>query len=403
MIALENLSPEDLRFREEVQAFFAENLTPEMREAGRKTVWKISEFEFGREWQKRLHRKGWGAPSWPTEFGGTGWSVNQQLIWAMENARQRPPLVSNMGRDLCAPCIMAFGTREQKEFYLPRILSGDDWWAQGYSEPGAGSDLASLQMRADTDGDDYIVNGSKIWTTMAHHSNRIFCLVRTSREERKQMGITFLLIDMDTPGVELRPIYNLAGLHEFNQVFFTDVRVPKTSILGEEGKGWTVARHLLSREHGGTVFDGLEMRQRLNWLREIASVEPDGNGGYLIDDPIFRTRFAELAVECETSDAVTWRLVRGLQSGGIPPHLSELLNIRRRELNHRLTRALMESLGHFATPLQTPALAVGGRGVAYEPHAELPTALYLAQRAGTLAGGAAEVHRNNVARHMLGL
>jgi alkylation response protein AidB-like acyl-CoA dehydrogenase len=403
MITLENLSPEDVAFKDEVRAFFAANLTPEMREAGRKTIWKISEFEYGRDWQKRLHSRGWGAPNWPVEFGGTGWTVNQKLIWATECERERPPEVSNMGRDLCAPCIMAFGTSAQQQFYLPRILAGEDWWAQGYSEPNAGSDLASLQMRAQSDGDHYVVNGSKIWTTMAHHSNRIFCLVRTSKEERKQAGITFLLVDMDTPGIELRPIYNLAGVHEFNQVFFTDVRVPKSDLLGEEGKGWAVARHLLAREHSGSVFEGMEMRRRLSWLNDIASSEPNGRGGVLMDDPIFRARFAEVAIECETSDAVTQRLVKFVQSNTLPPHLSELLNIRRRELGQKLTLLLMDSIGIYGAALQTSALIVGGTRIAGEQRNEIPTAFYLAQRAGTIAGGAAEVHRNNVARHVLGL
>jgi len=403
MITLDKLSPEDLAFQDEVRTFFAENLTPEMREAGRKTTWLISEFEYGRQWQKILHSKGWGAPAWPVEFGGTDWTVNQRMIWAVENARNRPPMISNMGRDLCAPCIMAFGTPEQKSFFLPRILSGDDWWGQGYSEPGAGSDLASLQTRADIDGDHYVINGSKIWTTMAHHSNRIFCLVRTSREERKQMGISFLLLDIATPGIEIRPIINLAGEHEFNQVFFTDVRVPRSVLLGEEGKGWTVARHLLAREHSGSVFDGLEMRRRLNLLEAIASSEANGRGGVIMDNPVFRTKFAEVAVECETSDAVTRRLVKAVQADEMPPHLSELINIRRRELGQKLTFLLMEALGHYGAPLQAEALHVGGKGVAGPAHAETPTAFYLSQRAATIAGGTTEIHHNNVAKHVLGL
>jgi alkylation response protein AidB-like acyl-CoA dehydrogenase len=403
MITIDNLGPEDRAFQEEVRAFFAENLTPALREAGRKTTWAISEFDYGRQWQKILHARGWGAPNWPVEFGGTDWTVNQRLIWAVENARERPPLISNMGRDLCAPCIMAFGTPEQKSFYLPRILSGEDWWAQGYSEPGAGSDLAALQMRADRNGDEYVLNGSKIWTTMAHHSNRIFCLVRTSREERKQMGISFLLVDMDTPGIEIRPIVNLAGQHEFNQVFFTDARVPRSALLGEEGKGWTVARHLLAREHSGSVFDGLEMRRRLTLLEAIATSEPNGRGGVIMDDPLFMARFAEVAVECETSDAVTRRLVKAVQADEMLPHLSELINIRRRQLGQKLSFMLVEALGNYAAPFQTDALHVGGKGVAGPAHAEIPTAFYLAQRAGTIAGGTTEIHYNNVARHVLGL
>lgn len=398
-----DLSPEDSAFREEVRAFFAQSLTPEMREAGRKTQWAISEFEYGRQWQRRLHSRGWGAPNWPVEYGGPGWTTTQRLIWAIETAEQRPPSVMNMGRDLCAPCIMAFGTPDQKAYYLPRILAGEDWWAQGYSEPGAGSDLAALQLRADVDGDHYVLNGSKIWTTLAHHANRIFCLVRTSREARKQAGITFLLVDMDSPGIEVRPIINLAGSHEFNQVFFTDVRVPTSSRLGEEGQGWSVARHLLSYEHGGSVFDGLELRRRLAWLEEIARLEPDGRGGTLMDDPDFQHEFADVAVACEVSEAVMSRAVAQAQQGAPPSSVAELLNIRRRELGQRMTMLLMHATGYYGAPFHPGANKVGGRPVVGPEHAAAPTAFFLAQRAATIAGGAGEVHRNNVARRLLGL
>lgn len=400
---LDNLTAEDLAFRDEVRAFFEAKLTPELREAGAKTLWAISQFDYGREWQRILHEKGWGAPNWPVEYGGTGWTVEQKLIWASESAHYRPPSVMNMGRDLCAPCIMAFGTDEQKATLLPRILSGDDWWAQGYSEPGSGSDLASLQMSAVPDGDDYILNGSKIWTTLAHHANKIFCLVRTAREERKQAGITFLLVDMDNPGIEVRPILNLAGRHEFNQVYFTDARTPQASRLGEEGRGWAVARHLLGIEHSGSVFDGLEMRRRLNWLAEIAAEEPDGRGGRLIDDPDFERRYAAAAIECEASDAMTARLVGQVRAGGVAPGLPELLNIRRRELGQNLTELVMRATGRDALIEQDEALDVGGSPAVGPERAVLPMAFFLAQRAATIAGGTTDIHRNNVARHVLKL
>ncbi|MCK9541378.1 MAG: acyl-CoA dehydrogenase family protein [Novosphingobium sp.] len=404
MIDPATLSAKDLAFRDEVRTFFAENLTPELREAGRKTLWHVSEFEYGRAWQRILHARGWGAPHWPVEFGGTDWTATQRMIWAMENAVHRPPAVMNMGRDLCAPCIMAFGTGEQQARYLPRILSGEDWWAQGYSEPEAGSDLASLKLRAEAHGDDYVLDGSKIWTTMAQHATHMFCLVRTSREDRKQGGITFLLVDMNSPGIEIRPIRNLAGVHEFNQVFFTGARTPRANRLGEEGEGWKVARQLLRVEHGGNIYDGVELRRRLAWLEEIASLESDGHGSALIDDPDFETHIAKVAVACEASDAMMRLLIDDLRADGTTFMQVELLNIRRRELGQRLTELLMMATGHYGLISQDDALRVGGAAPKAGPdHAALPTAFFLTQRAATIAGGTAEIHRNNVARHLLGL
>jgi acyl-CoA dehydrogenase len=258
-------------------------------------------------------------------------------------------------------------------------------------------------MSAVADGDDYVLNGSKIWTTMAHHANKMFCLVRTSREEKKQAGITFLLLDMNAPGIEVRAIRDLAGRHEFNQVYFTDVRVPRTGRLGDEGMGWAVARHLLTIEHSGSVFDSIEMRRRLTWLAEIARVESDGHGGSLFDDPVFAQRFAEAAVACEASDAMTARLVAQIREGEVAPGLVELTDIRRRELGQWLTELLMHATGHHGLPYQDAGLRVGGGPGVGPEHALLPTAFFLTQRAATIWGGTNEIHRNNVARHVLGL
>ena len=249
-----HLTAEEQAFRDEVRAFYAEHLTAEFRRAAQLTTWTFCEFDYGRRWQQIRNARGWGAPNWPVAHGGTGWTPRQRLIWELETADAQPPEVMRMGRDYCAPCIIRFGTPEQQAFFLPRILSGEDWWAQGYSEPGAGSDLAALQLSAVSDGDDYVLNGAKIWTTFAQHANRIFLLARTARREKKQDGITFLLIDMASPGIEVRPIINIAGEHEFNEVFFTDVRVPKSRRLGEEDKGWEVARYLLLFEHGAGLI-----------------------------------------------------------------------------------------------------------------------------------------------------
>jgi len=398
------LTDSDRAFQREVREFYAENLNADLRRAGRLTTRVISEFEYGRQWQRILHAKGWGAPYWPVEFGGQDWSATQRLIWEAEMAHACPPGIMSMGRDYCGPCIMAFGTEEQKRYFLPRILAGDDWWAQGYSEPNAGSDLASLQLKAEVDGSDYVLNGSKIWTTFAQHANRIFCLVRTATMPAKQQGITFLLVDADTPGIQIRPIMTMSGEHEFNQVFFTDVRVPLTRRLGVENEGWNVARHLLQFEHGAALYGGFEVARRLSWLKELATLESDGLGGRLLDDPDFSRSFAEVAADCQAAQTITRQLARAAQKGDPPSPWAELYNIRQREIGQRLTELLVEAIGYYGAPFQKSALAVKPCDQVIGPeHALLPTIFYFNQRAATIAGGTAEIHRNNVAKRLLGL
>ena len=247
--------PEQERhFREEVRAFLDESLTPEILEAGRKTTSVFAPVKEAMAWQRLLHAKGWAAPHWPKEYGGTGWSVGQRAVFAEELVRAEAPPLIPMGLQMCGPCLIGFGTEEQKAHYLPRILSGEDVWCQGYSEPGAGSDLASLKTFAESDGDDYVINGTKIWTTYAHHANRMFLLVRTRRDGKPQAGITFLLLDMNTPGITVEPIVGLDEVPEQCQVFFDNVRVPKRNRVGEENDGWTVAKYLLTFERGGQDY-----------------------------------------------------------------------------------------------------------------------------------------------------
>jgi alkylation response protein AidB-like acyl-CoA dehydrogenase len=402
---LEALTADEIAFRDEVRRFYDENLTDELRRAADMTLWHMTPFPAGAQWQRILHAHGYGAPGWPVEHGGRGWTATQHLIWNAETARARPPLVMSMGKVYAGPCIMKFGSEEQKALFLPRILSGEDWWAQGYSEPGAGSDLAALQLSAVSDGDDYILNGSKIWTTFAHNANRIFCLVRTSTRERKQQGITFLLIDMDTPGIEIRPIINIAGDHDFNQVFFTDVRVPKSRRLGEEHEGWTVARHLLLYEHGANLArTAMENIRRLGWLREIASLEADGAGGRLIDDPDFARQIAEVDIGVQALDFACRQQFARTQAGAPPGSGHELLSIRAKELAQHLTKLAMRAIGYRGIVSQPEARAIGTKLAPIGPeHALLPMPFYLTQRGLTIAGGTPEVHRNNLAKHLLGL
>jgi alkylation response protein AidB-like acyl-CoA dehydrogenase len=402
---LEALTPEEIAFRDEIRAFYDANLTDALRHAADMTLWHMTPFPAGAEWQKVLYAHGYGAPGWPIEHGGLGWTPTQHLIWNAETARARPPSVMAMGKIYAGPCIMKFGTEEQKAFFLPRILAGDDWWAQGYSEPGAGSDLAALQLSAVSDGDDYILNGSKIWTTFAHNANRIFCLVRTSTLGRKQAGITFLLIDMDTPGIEIRPIINMAGDHDFNQVFFTDVRVPKSRRLGEEDQGWTVARHLLLYEHGTNLArTAMENIRRLGWLREIAALEADGAGGRLIDDADFARHIAEVDIGVQALDFASRQEFARTKAGAPPGSGHELLSIRAKELAQELTRLALRAIGDRGIVSQPEARSVTGGVAPIGPnHALLPMPFYLTQRGLTIAGGTPEVHRNNLAKHLLHL
>ena len=262
---------EERAFEKEVRDFIAANLTPEMKRATALTPSVFSDPDIGMAWQRALHRKGWGAPGWPVDHGGPDWTPAQRWIFEAECARAGVPNVNVMGVKMVGPVIIGFGSPEQKNFYLPRILSGEDYWCQGYSEPGSGSDLSSLKTRAVRDGDDYIINGTKIWTTHAHHANRMFALVRTNETERQQDGISFILIDMKSPGITTRPILTIGGDHEVNQVFFDDVRVPVANRVGEEGKGWTYGKYLLEFERGAGIASA-KLRDALKTISDLAEV-----------------------------------------------------------------------------------------------------------------------------------
>jgi acyl-CoA dehydrogenase len=398
-----DLSTSEIEFRNSIRGFYDQNLTAKFRRAAHLTTWTFAEFEYGRQWQKILHGRGWGAPLWPVEHGGAGWTPRQILIWELEKARARPPELMRMGRDYAAPCIMKFGTEAQKQFFLPRILRGDDWWAQGYSEPGAGSDLAALQLSAESDGDSYVLNGSKIWTTFAHHANRMSLLARTARMEKKHQGITFLLLDMDTPGIEVKPIVNIAGEHDFNQVFFSNVRVPKERRLGEEHQGWAVARYLLLFEHGvGIIRSAAELRRRVDWVKDLAHREQDGHGHALREDADFMLRIAALEVKVDAAEFAADQLLLTSKPGESPGAAAELLNIRLREVDQALTHLAVEAIGYRALADQRDARHVDAEVTPIGPeHALMPMPIFLAQRGATIAGGTPDVHRNNLAKRLL--
>ncbi|WP_334164959.1 acyl-CoA dehydrogenase family protein [Phenylobacterium sp.] len=388
------LAPEDLAFRDEVRAFLAENLTPELRAVGERQTSVFVEPRHSLVWQKILHARGWAAPSWPKEYGGPGWTEMQRYIFAAECARARAPNLAPMGLRMVGPVIMAFGTPEQKAHYLPRILSGEDYWCQGYSEPGAGSDLASLQLQAQSDGDDYVLSGSKIWTTHAQFANRMFCLVRTSREGKPQAGITFLLLDMASPGITVRPIITLAGEHEVNQVFFENVRTPKANRLGEENQGWTVAKHLLEFERGGGSAPGLKV--------QLGRVE--AMAGDLMDDPHYRRRLAEAQIAAEAIDISERRVLSALAGGRNPGPASSMLKTQGTEAMQRIDELAVAAAGAYAGVDQPGARQAGSNLEPVGPQESLTAmARYLNNRAASIYGGSNEIQRDIIARLVLGL
>jgi acyl-CoA dehydrogenase len=326
----------------------------------------------------------------------------QRYIFARECALAGAPGLAPMGLRMVAPAIMRFGTETQKNWYLPRILSGEDYWCQGYSEPGSGSDLASLQLRATSDGDDYLLNGSKIWTTHAQWANRIFCLVRSRTDGKPQAGITFLLIDMESPGITVKPIITLAGDHEVNQVFFDNVRVPKTNRLGDENQGWTVAKVLLEFERGGGSAAGLKIT--LARIRAIAAMEPSDDGSPLIEEPHFCSKLASAEIAIEAIEMTEHRVMSAFSSGANPGPASSMLKTQGTEAMQRLDELAIETCARYATVEQPEARAPGSNVAPIGPvHSLLAMPRYLNNRAGSIYGGSNEIQRNIIASLVLGL
>src|SRR3954468_1164915 len=312
------LRPEDQAFRDEVRGFLDENLTDDLREAGRKTGGVFADFAAGLRWHKILAARGWSAPSWPREHGGTGWSATQRYIFARECIAVDAPRIFAMGIRMVGPVIMKFGTPEQKDKYLPPIVSGDIVFCQGYSEPGSGSDLASLKTRAVREGDDYVINGTKIWTTGAHVADHMFCLVRTAAEGKPQDGISFVLLDsMQAPGLSVKPIVTLAGDHEVNQVFFDNVRTPVANRIGPENAGWTVAKYLLEFERGGDAYTP-NLYARLDDLRRIVREEAADGSGRLIAERSFAEQLAEAEIAIQGLEMIELQVVSALSKGRHP-------------------------------------------------------------------------------------
>jgi acyl-CoA dehydrogenase len=390
------LTAEEIAFQAQVRAFLESALTPELREAGRRATSVFMDKRHSLAWQRILHAKGWVAPSWPKAYGGPGWNEMQRHIFAAECARAGAPSLAPMGLRMVGPVIMRYGSAEQKAHYLPRILSGEDYWCQGYSEPGAGSDLANLKLRAVRDGDHYVLDGSKIWTTHAHWANRMFCLVRTEAGGKPQAGITFLLLDMATPGITVRPIITLAGEHEVNEVFFEGVRVPVSGRLGEENAGWTVAKHLLEFERGGGSAPGLKVM--LERVRRAAA-----EAG-LLADPIWRGRLMAAEVAIQAIEMSELRILAALASGANPGPASSMLKAQGAEAMQLLDELMLDTAGAYAAVDQLPARQAGSNLPPVGPErALIAMPRYLNDRAASIYGGSNEIQRDIIARVVLGL
>ncbi|NVN85047.1 MAG: acyl-CoA dehydrogenase family protein [Rhodopseudomonas sp.] len=390
----------DLAFQQDVRGFIAANVPADIRRAQSLNPSVFSEPDIITGWQKALHEKGWAAPGWPQQYGGPGWSPAQRWIFETECAHAGVPSISPMGVKMVGPVIIGFGSPEQKNYYLPRILSGEDYWCQGYSEPGSGSDLSSLKTRAVRDGDHYVVNGTKIWTTHAHHANRMFALVRTSDEPRQQDGISFILIDMKSPGITIRPILTIGGDHEVNQVFFDDVRVPVTDLVGEEGKGWTYGKYLLEFERGAGIASA-RLRAALNTVSTLAGSEITGRA---VEDPDIALRLSEIEIDIDALEMTELRVLSAMQNGENPGAVSSLLKLRVSEIHQAVTRLGVDVIGHdglVVEPMRPLHTLNHKPAVADQILPVMPK--HLNGRAYTIFGGTSEIQRDIISKLVLGL
>ncbi|WP_224814287.1 acyl-CoA dehydrogenase family protein [Hasllibacter sp. MH4015] len=388
-------SPEQQAFQSEVRAFLAEALPPEIAaRVGRGEEPTRDDME---RWHAILNDKGWLAGTWPEAFGGQGWGPIELHIFEEECALANAPRIVPFGLKMLGPVLMKFGTAEQQAEYLPRILDGRDWWCQGYSEPGAGSDLASLKTRADRDGDHYIVNGQKTWTTLGQFANRIFCLVRTKFDGKPQEGISFLLIDLDTAGIEMRPIRLIEGGYEVNEVFFTDVRVPVENLVGEENAGWTIAKYLLGHERTNIAGTGFSV-QAFAQLKSLARQVTRG-GKPLIQNPLFAARMASLEAELDAMRLTNMRMLSKAAAGGRLTAEPSMLKIKGTVIRQAINDLSRRALGPAAAPF--PSEDLDNLAIAPPGHAH-NAAGYFNNRKISIYGGSNEIQRNILAKGMMG-
>lgn len=384
------LGAEHRAFRDEVRAFLQAHLTDELRLGQQRTTAMYPEPEVSGPWHKELQARGWLVPLWPREWGGTGWTALQRFIFETECALAGAPLVHPMGVRLVGPVILRYGTEAQKRHYLPRILSGEDYWCQGFSEPGAGSDLAALSLRARKDGDDYVLDGTKIWTTHAHHANRMFALVRTSSEGKRQQGISFLLIDMGSPGITVRPIATIGGDHDVNEVHFDAVRVPQANRVGQENAGWECAKYLLEFERGAGIFSP---RLRAQLKRVAAALQSAAAGGSRQD---LQARFGEVACDLDAFEWLELRTMAALAPGASPGPAASVLKLRASRLKQAIAELGVDALGAGSLRWRGAGPLDGGLAQTLVPE-------YCNSRAFTIFGGAAEIQLGLIARTVAGV
>ncbi len=397
-----NFTEEELAFRDEVKKFFAEKYPEDIRTKRDQGI-PLSPADTVR-WQKILYEQGWFAVNWPVEYGGTGWDVVKQYIFANEMAANNAPVIVPFGVKMVGPIIYSFGNEEQKKRFLPDILESNVWWCQGYSEPGSGSDLASLSTKADRDGDHYVINGTKTWTTLGQHADWIFCLVRTSSDvARRQEGISFVLIDMKTPGVSVKPIITIEGDHEVNEIHFENVRMPVENLIGEEGKGWTYGKILL--QHERTNIAGVaQSKYRLGKLKAKAGSSVHG-GTPLLDEQNFTRKVAALEIELKALEYTELRTLASVAVGKAPGPESSILKIRGTEVQQTLDALFVEAAGYYALPyipaqyvLDFPEEDRVGSGT--ETQSSLQ---YFNNRKASIYGGSNEIQKNIISKHVLGL
>ncbi|MBC8735514.1 pimeloyl-CoA dehydrogenase large subunit [Paraburkholderia sp. UCT31] len=399
-----NFTSEEEAFRASVLAFLRDKLP--RRLAGKVHGGRRLTRDDMAEWHAILNAQGWLANHWPKEYGGPGWSAVQKFIFENECALAGAPRVVPFGVNMLGPVLIKYGSEAQKRHWLPRILDGSDWWCQGYSEPGAGSDLASVKTTAvrgkDAQGEHYLVNGQKTWTTLGHYANMIFCLVRTATDVRKQEGISFLLIDMNTQGVEVRPIITLDGEHEVNEVFFTDVRVPVGNLVGEENKGWTYAKYLLTYERTNIAGVGFSVAA-FNRLRKIAATQLR-NGRPLAEDPAFAARMARVEIDLENMKTTNLRVIAAVAGGGVPGAESSMLKIRGTEIRQEISSLTRRAMGAYAQPFVEQALHEGFDCVPVGPdEAASAASQYFNNRKLSIFGGSNEIQKNIISKMILGL
>ena len=395
-----NFSPEEISFQEEVRDFLKQELTQDLVNAAKHTSAVFTEKEVAMKWQKKLAKKGWLVPSWPEEYGGTNWTQTQRYIFSSECAKAGAPNLIPMGLAMIGPLLLGKGTKEQKDYYIPRIISGEDYWCQGYSEPGAGSDLASLQCKAERVGDEYVINGTKIWTTHAHLANKIFCLVRTDNSGKNQEGITFLMLDMNQPGVKVEPILTMAKDHDFNQVVFTDAVAKVSDRIGEENQGWSVAKYLLEFERSGGIggsksLSDLDFIRRL--IKKISSTHKDSSFA-----DTYNTKVAELEIKALSIQYNSLRILSSLTKGNSPGPESSMMKRLVTDLEQEISELTLEVIGYYGIPFQDTSLGSNKPAIGDEDYRSIASK-YQNLRATTIYGGSNEIQRNIMAKAVLGL